>query len=103
RHWSTYKKERNRNRAWREQVLRTRLAVGSNDQAWKFLGECGANDLRRAAAIRREMAERNMRAAERLERLAETMERLRFKSPSEMDDETLSFAIGDGHDLEQAS
>jgi len=51
--------------------LEDRYCVGSGDDDWKFLGDCGFADLMFAATQRREQAARTSAAAERLEGLAE--------------------------------
>lgn len=51
--------------------LRERLYASSDPRKWKFLGDCGFDDLMFAAGQRREDARRTSAVAQELERLAE--------------------------------
>lgn len=85
RQWFEYKKRPNREAAWRRQVLRTRLALSTDERHWKFLGECSRDDVLAASAIRRDQAASNIAKAERLERLAEKMRVHRSKVVEDLD------------------
>ncbi len=57
---------------WRR-MLRDRIAIGPAVSDWKFLGDCNADDLAYAAAIREDHARRNAARAEQLRNLAELL------------------------------
>jgi hypothetical protein len=55
--------------AW-ARILRQRVEVGEDERQWKFVADCTAGDLMRAAEFRRSLAARNLYRAEQLEQWA---------------------------------
>lgn len=72
-------------RGWRAH-LRQRLHV---EDGWKFLGDCGFDDLMFAAAERREIASRTMAAADRYEALAKLLANHNVTRVADLPDEVL--------------
>jgi hypothetical protein len=70
---------------WRAH-LRQRLHVADG---WKFLGDCGFDDLMFAAAERREIASRTMAAADRYEALAKLLANHNVTRVADLPDEVL--------------
>jgi hypothetical protein len=58
--------------AWRE-ALRQRVNIGPAPEDWKFLADCGADDLAFAETVRREVAARNLANADQFKGLRELL------------------------------
>ena len=99
RSWYEYKKAPNRRAAWHRQMLRSRVALSTDERNWKFLGDCERADVLRAAEIRRSQAEANLRRAEQLEAVAEKLRINRATTVSDLDLGTLEECFRDA--LEQ--
>lgn len=83
--------------AWRR-VLRDRINVGPEPGDWKFLGDCGADDLTYAAAIREEHARRNAARAEQYRRVAELLDEHGVPFVKDLPDHVLGPVLEDGED-----
>lgn len=58
--------------AWRA-VLRQRINIGPAPEDWKFLGDCGTEDLLFAETARRDLAARNLANADQLKGLRDLL------------------------------
>lgn len=72
-------------------LLRHRVAVGAG--VWKFLGDCDAVDLRRAALVNEQQARANAVRAVQKRRLAEQLEQHRVATVAELPDRALAEAL----------
>lgn len=54
-------------------ALRERISVGHDRSAWKFLGDCTADDLEYAAQLRDDLAKSNAHRAKQLRELADAL------------------------------
>lgn len=77
---------------WRR-VLRERVHVGVGPADWKFLGDCGREDLLFAAAERRQMAEANLAKAAQFEQIAALLDD--DKTVRDLPDDTLAASLGE--------
>jgi hypothetical protein len=77
---------------WRR-MLRDRIAVGPELGDWKFLGDCTADDLAYAAAIREEHARRNAARAQQLRDLADRLAEHGVTTVSDLPEPVLSASL----------
>lgn len=77
---------------WRR-MLRDRIAVGPDTSDWKFLGDCTAEDLAYAAAIREDHARRNAARAQQLRDLADLLAEHGASTVSELPEPVLSASL----------
>ncbi|HZB31265.1 MAG TPA: hypothetical protein VE465_13960 [Streptosporangiaceae bacterium] len=84
--------------AWRKR-LQDRLHVAADASAWKFLGDCGYDDLTFAALERRTAAERTLSKAEEYEALADLLKEHGVETVRELPAEVLASRL-DGGDTE---
>jgi hypothetical protein len=77
---------------WRR-MLRDRIAVGPAVSDWKFLGDCNADDLAYAAAIREDHARRNAARAEQLRQLADLLAEHRVDTVAQLPEPVLSASL----------
>jgi hypothetical protein len=77
---------------WRR-MLRDRIAIGPAASDWKFLGDCNADDLGYAAAIREDHARRNAARAEQLRNLAELLAEHGVATVAELPEPTLAASL----------
>lgn len=74
---------------WRR-MLRDRIAVGPAVGDWKFLGDCTADDLAYAAAIREDHARRNAARAEQLRQLVDLLVEHGVETVGQLPDQVLA-------------
>jgi hypothetical protein len=77
---------------WRR-MLRDRIAVGPDVADWKFLGDCTADDLAYAAAIREDHARRNAARAQQLRDLAERLAEHGVSTVADLPEPVLSASL----------